>query len=314
MGIRQVQQWRSQPPFPTITRQYSAGSTLDPPSLPSFDEQLSQLIRQQRELEARRKEQTIIDSRREAFETAFQQQWTENDDTGFLDDVYEDLPRHPSSSTSSLVAPSPNNRWRRAKDVFHRWGRQSTDSDSLTHVTSVSSPLPLEDLSDRATDSTNDSRINTIASGEQSLIKNVVTMRDYKTVVADERNKITVVRFYAPWCRACKAMEVSFRQMSRQYGANDNVQFVQVPVLPENAALHQGLGIPRVPYGHILHPDVGIVEELSLNRKHIAKFQEILQSYVDGHCSLVEHDSTEDNAEYPNESVTLFPSPYVRKQ
>jgi thiol-disulfide isomerase/thioredoxin len=39
-----------------------------------------------------------------------------------------------------------------------------------------------------------------------TLIQEVVTMEDYKTVVVDEEERMLVVRFFAPWCRACKAV------------------------------------------------------------------------------------------------------------
>ena len=38
--------------------------------------------------------------------------------------------------------------------------------------------------------------------------------------------------------------------------------FVDVPVTPANANLHQGLGVPSLPYGHIYQPGLGLVEEL----------------------------------------------------
>lgn len=65
-----------------------------------------------------------------------------------------------------------------------------------------------------------------------------------------------------------------------------NVKFVEVPVNEENAALHQGLGVPSLPYGHIYSPSVGLVEELKISRPRISEFATKLQSYVVGSCEL----------------------------
>jgi hypothetical protein len=65
-----------------------------------------------------------------------------------------------------------------------------------------------------------------------------------------------------------------------------NTIFVDVPVTNTNAALHQGLGVSRLPFGHIYHPKAGLVEELKLTREHVSEFKKVLQSYVEGSCEL----------------------------
>lgn len=65
-----------------------------------------------------------------------------------------------------------------------------------------------------------------------------------------------------------------------------NVIFVEVPVTEENAALHQGLGVPSLPYAHIYHPQAGLVEELKISRKHLSDFANKLQTFVSGNCEL----------------------------
>lgn len=67
---------------------------------------------------------------------------------------------------------------------------------------------------------------------------------------------------------------------------NPNVVFVDVPVTETNASLHQGLGVPSLPYGHIYHPQSGLVEEMKLTRKDIPDFREKLQSYTEGRCAI----------------------------
>jgi hypothetical protein len=46
------------------------------------------------------------------------------------------------------------------------------------------------------------------------------------------------------------------------------------------------LGVPSVPFGHIYHPDVGLVEEKKINKKVFGEFRDSLDSYVNGSCDI----------------------------
>jgi len=125
-------------------------------------------------------------------------------------------------------------------------------------------------------------------------VQEVSSLSEYKTTVVDEPDRITVVRFYAPWCRACKAVKSKFHRLSRLYDSS-RVQFVEVPLTKENAVLHTGLGVPSLPYGHIYHPTAGLVEEMKINKKMFAQFEEILDTYVQGYCSVAYTDDHSGN-------------------
>lgn len=79
-------------------------------------------------------------------------------------------------------------------------------------------------------------------------------------------------------------MAPAFYHLATKY--KDTI-FVDVPVTHENANLHQGLGVPSLPYGHIYQPGLGLVEELRMVKKQVPEFEEKL-------CSLiqVQKDST----------------------
>jgi thiol-disulfide isomerase/thioredoxin len=125
-------------------------------------------------------------------------------------------------------------------------------------------------------------------------ILQVKTIQEFKAVVVDETDRITVVRFYAPWCRACKAVQQQYRKLASLYDP-DKVKFVEVPVTKDNAVLHQGLGVPSLPYGHIYHPQAGLVEELKISKAVFSTFENILETYVQGFCAVTYQDGENDD-------------------
>jgi len=111
----------------------------------------------------------------------------------------------------------------------------------------------------------------------------VTDMFQYKEEVVDVEDQIVCVRFYAPWCKACKAVEGKFRRLSRDH---PDVKFVEVPVTKENARLHQALQVPSLPFAHIYEPSVGLVEERKINKNVFGEFKTILDHYVQGECEV----------------------------
>jgi len=113
------------------------------------------------------------------------------------------------------------------------------------------------------------------------------TLDDYKLLVGDEKNTIVIVRFFATWCKACQAIGPSFYRLARQH---PNIKFVEVPVTDTNVELHQGLNVPSLPFAHIYHPTGGLVEEMKISKKFFRSFEDVVQSYVDGCCDVIDDD------------------------
>jgi thiol-disulfide isomerase/thioredoxin len=123
-------------------------------------------------------------------------------------------------------------------------------------------------------------------------IQKVLSIDEYKKVVVEEKNVMVVVRFYAPWCRACKAISNRFRQqLPAKFGTS--MKFVEVPLTKENAFLHEGLGVPSLPFAHVYHPDVGLVEERKINQKMFSEFVDVLQTYHQGYCVIQKDEQME---------------------
>lgn len=114
-------------------------------------------------------------------------------------------------------------------------------------------------------------------------VAEVKTIEEYKSAVVDEKEQLVAVRFYAPWCKACRAIQSRFRKLASDY---PHVKFVEMPVTESNAFLSEGLGVPALPYGHIYHPAAGLVDERSLNKKVFSDFKDVLKTYVEGECQI----------------------------
>lgn len=119
----------------------------------------------------------------------------------------------------------------------------------------------------------------------RDVVKRIEHIQEYKSVVVDEKEQITVVRFHAPWCKTCKAAEKLFYKLAADY-ADHGVQFIDVPTTKDNAYLHQGLGVPSVPWVHIYHPEAGLCEERTMSTKHFEKVRRCLECYVNGSCDM----------------------------
>jgi thiol-disulfide isomerase/thioredoxin len=138
-------------------------------------------------------------------------------------------------------------------------------------------------------------------------IPQVTDLIQYKKEVVDvapNTFKFVVVRFYAPWCKACRAIERPFRRLA-SHPDFTTVKFVEVPVTKDNAYLHQGLGIPSLPFAHIYQTSNDVttnpgnltstttttttmlLEEMKINKHVFSNFQRTLHDYVMGVCSIV---------------------------
>jgi len=144
-------------------------------------------------------------------------------------------------------------------------------------------------------------------SGKPAYINTIHTLQEYKREVADERDRLVVVRFYAEWCKACRAVAPFYYRLAEEF--ENEIKFIEVPITDKNANIHQGLEVPSIPFGHIYHPTGGLVEERRLKRMDFPTFDKILRSYAKGSCELVmdENNDTPPNADSVH---FMFLNPY----
>mmetsp|Transcript_20610 Transcript_20610/g.37026 ORF Transcript_20610/g.37026 Transcript_20610/m.37026 type:complete len:233 (-) Transcript_20610:142-840(-) len=109
-------------------------------------------------------------------------------------------------------------------------------------------------------------------------VKIVTSLEEFANVIEQGRrdDKVVVAQFYADWCQKCHTLRPSF---ARAANSHPQVIFVNVPVLNTNSNLHQGLGVKSVPFGHIYHPENGLVEETKLSRKMFSEFEGLVKMH-----------------------------------
>ncbi|KAL3809315.1 hypothetical protein ACHAXA_008714 [Cyclostephanos tholiformis] len=118
-----------------------------------------------------------------------------------------------------------------------------------------------------------------------SNLRTIRTLEEYRDALdgCGKDGRIVVVRFFATWCKACKAIQPSYYRLASLY---PSITFLEVPVTTENANLHQGLEVPSLPYGHIYYPGAGLVEEMRISRRHFHELSRAVRWYNEGMCGV----------------------------
>ena len=125
------------------------------------------------------------------------------------------------------------------------------------------------------------------ATDKPTNLKTAETLQQYKDALDANEGGLVVVRFFATWCKACKAIQPSYYRMAALY---PHVTFLEVPVTNQNANLHQGLEVPSLPYGHIYHKEAGLVEEMKISKKYFHNLVRSVRWYDQGYCNLDEYE------------------------
>jgi thiol-disulfide isomerase/thioredoxin len=142
------------------------------------------------------------------------------------------------------------------------------------------------------------------ASGRSSRLPNMFSVNNYQEFkeAVQDTSKVTVVRFHAPYCRACKAMAPHFERFAKNHPEINFVQVSYVKSDPEISSLVRRLRVRSVPYGQVYLPEVGLVEEFSFSKKYFSDVTKVIESCVAGLCQLPSD---------VNEYTKVFSSPYV---
>jgi len=98
---------------------------------------------------------------------------------------------------------------------------------------------------------------------------------------AKSENRVVVIKFFASWCRACKAMGPKFLRVTDDW---PDVEFCEI-LFDNNKKLCKTLGIKILPYVEIVAGTDGKVESFSCGPSKISQLQAKLE--VHGGCEQI---------------------------
>jgi len=133
---------------------------------------------------------------------------------------------------------------------------------------------------------------NPLKRRSRTNIIHVESVQEYKEQVVNEKECISVVRFYSQYCKSCQASEPHFYKLASEFSNKETetlpikVHFVEVPLNKNTSILHEALEVPSLPWTHIYHPDAGLVEERAVSKKYINDVRKCLRCYVYGECDM----------------------------
>jgi len=111
------------------------------------------------------------------------------------------------------------------------------------------------------------------------------TKEDHLALLAAHPGKIIIMKFYAPWCRACKGLEPKFIQISKDTKYDKlPLLFAQMSV-QHNKAYIKSIGILALPSVHIYSGTEGLVENFPCGPSKLPvlkkKIAQVVNSKVD---------------------------------
>eukprot|EP00316_Scyphosphaera_apsteinii_P025131 CAMPEP_0119339946 /NCGR_PEP_ID=MMETSP1333-20130426/99371_1 /TAXON_ID=418940 /ORGANISM="Scyphosphaera apsteinii, Strain RCC1455" /LENGTH=148 /DNA_ID=CAMNT_0007351583 /DNA_START=158 /DNA_END=604 /DNA_ORIENTATION=- len=128
---------------------------------------------------------------------------------------------------------------------------------------------------------------STVASfSSNDAVRLVEDEAEYDALVAAaiEEDRLVVIKFFASWCRACKAMAPKYKKVAQVRSKNSTAEFYEI-MFDNNKALCKKLRIKVLPYIQIVAGGEGIVDSFTCGPSKIALLSERLEKYIqsEGH-------------------------------
>ena len=118
-------------------------------------------------------------------------------------------------------------------------------------------------------------------------IKQLADETEYDALIeaAKAEDRYVVIKFYASWCRACKAMAPKYQRVTEEWQDNGSgIEFYEI-LFDNNKKLCKQLGIKILPFMEIVAGSNGKVEGFTCGPSKISRLQDKLERHG---CSLVE--------------------------
>ena len=119
----------------------------------------------------------------------------------------------------------------------------------------------------------------------------IATTEDYHALIeeATKENRLVVIKFYASWCRACKAMSPKFVRVAEDW---PDIEFHEI-LFDDNKKLCKSLGIKILPFMEIIAGDKGKVESFTCGPSKISLLISKLEDTTAAYCDVDDIECTD---------------------
>ena len=109
------------------------------------------------------------------------------------------------------------------------------------------------------------------------LVQSINSIEEYMDFTSD--GQLTVVKFYASWCRSCARFDVKYRKLARRYQDQD-VRFAECEFV-SHRDMCTSIGVTRFPHLHIHKGKAGKVADFLCGPKTFQRLVDKVEEYVD---------------------------------
>ena len=119
-------------------------------------------------------------------------------------------------------------------------------------------------------------------------VASLTRVADFEKATANA-DRLTVVKFFAPWCRACKAMAPKYIRVAEDW---PDLEFYEI-LFDDNKKLCKALGIKILPYMEIIAGGKGKVESFTCGPSKISLLVGKLEDAASEYCGMEDIDCTD---------------------
>lgn len=143
-------------------------------------------------------------------------------------------------------------------------------------------------LSDVTKDDFSD--LDIVRTDNRPIITEINSEKEYEEYISQNTDsRLTVVKFYASWCKSCAKFGVRYKKLAKEHGdcfdptgaitKEGNMRFAQVE-FGDNLKLCRSLGIKRLPYVYIYRGDEGLLCDFACGPKKFPVLIDKVNEYL----------------------------------
>lgn len=116
-------------------------------------------------------------------------------------------------------------------------------------------------------------------------VRSITSDAEFLDAMERGKDDLIVVKFYASWCRACKALGPKYKKVAGEYGGPCGAHFYEIE-FNGNKDLCKRLDVRVLPYVAFFKGGEGKVEGFACGPSKIGTLRNKLDEYLDDTCDL----------------------------